>query len=317
MARLCPSAGAVAAPVARGGARQRFEDTDRFARGRIVAALAAGEAVPAASGRSGPSVRSRGSCATGSSSATATRFACLSRAFVNRVLQARRRIRVTFRRFQHPRQGRKHMALDRQSVIRTDFPMSRRGYDRIAVDRHLDEIAQQLDGIERPVSVGATTSAHVQSILDAAEASAARDRAPRMGRRDPRPGRGRPGSRRARVQVQALAAASRSLRERLDGLLTEVEALEGNLAEPGLRTAEAEPAFDPQDTMAFDPIAEDEVAAQTAARPDGVALRPRRAGDRPPHRVAHADAGRRRPPGAPRPPSRPARRRARAPGSSR
>ena len=65
------------------------------------------------------------------------------------------------------------MALDRQSVIRTDFPMSRRGYDRIAVDRHLDEIAQQLDGIERPVSVGATTSAHVQSILDAAEASAA------------------------------------------------------------------------------------------------------------------------------------------------
>ena len=31
---------------ARRGARQRFEDTDRFARGRIVAALAAGEGLP-------------------------------------------------------------------------------------------------------------------------------------------------------------------------------------------------------------------------------------------------------------------------------
>jgi DivIVA domain-containing protein len=156
------------------------------------------------------------------------------------------------------------MALDRQSVIRTDFPMSRRGYDRIAVDRHLDEIAQQLDGIERPVSVGATASAHVQSILDAAEASAveierrAWDDASRVQDEADQ------ALARARVQVQALVAASRSLRERLDGLLTEVEALEGNLAEPGLRTAESEPTFDPQDTMAFDPIAEDEVAAQTA-----------------------------------------------------
>jgi A/G-specific adenine glycosylase len=46
VARLCPSEGVVAAPVARGSARQRFEDTDRFARGRIVAALAAGAALP-------------------------------------------------------------------------------------------------------------------------------------------------------------------------------------------------------------------------------------------------------------------------------
>ncbi len=150
------------------------------------------------------------------------------------------------------------MALDRQSVIRTDFPMSRRGYDRIAVDRHLDEIAQQLDGIERPQSVGATTSAQVQSILDAAEASAAdierrawEDASRVQDDADQALAR-------ARAQVQALAAASRSLRERLDGLLTEVEALEGSLAEPdpGLCTAGGEPSFDPQDTMAFDPILE-------------------------------------------------------------
>jgi A/G-specific adenine glycosylase len=46
VARLCPSEGAVAAPVPRGAPRRRFEDTDRFARGRIVAALAAGDALP-------------------------------------------------------------------------------------------------------------------------------------------------------------------------------------------------------------------------------------------------------------------------------
>ena len=44
----CPSSGqVVVAPRAPKGSRQRFEDTDRFARGRIVAALAGGAALPA------------------------------------------------------------------------------------------------------------------------------------------------------------------------------------------------------------------------------------------------------------------------------
>jgi len=47
-AAWCPSRGAVvAAPRASRGARPRFEDTDRWARGRVVAALAAGEDPPA------------------------------------------------------------------------------------------------------------------------------------------------------------------------------------------------------------------------------------------------------------------------------
>jgi A/G-specific adenine glycosylase len=46
-ARWCPSRGAVAtAPRAAAGARERFEDSDRWARGRVIAALAAGEALP-------------------------------------------------------------------------------------------------------------------------------------------------------------------------------------------------------------------------------------------------------------------------------
>jgi A/G-specific adenine glycosylase len=43
----CPSRGRVADPPPRPGRRERFEDSDRFVRGRIVAALAAGEPLPA------------------------------------------------------------------------------------------------------------------------------------------------------------------------------------------------------------------------------------------------------------------------------
>jgi len=43
----CASRGAVVAPPRRrGGRRERFEDTDRWARGRVVAALAAAEPLP-------------------------------------------------------------------------------------------------------------------------------------------------------------------------------------------------------------------------------------------------------------------------------
>ena len=43
----CPSRGRVPAPPRRPGTRQRFEDSDRYARGRVVAALVAGEPLPA------------------------------------------------------------------------------------------------------------------------------------------------------------------------------------------------------------------------------------------------------------------------------
>ncbi|MDP1849181.1 MAG: A/G-specific adenine glycosylase [Solirubrobacteraceae bacterium] len=47
-AAWCPSRGRVtAAPRAAGATRPRFEETDRWARGRVVAALAAGERLPA------------------------------------------------------------------------------------------------------------------------------------------------------------------------------------------------------------------------------------------------------------------------------
>src|SRR3954451_11501245 len=43
----CPSRGAVAPAPPRGRTRERFQDTDRYARGRVIAAVAAGEGPPA------------------------------------------------------------------------------------------------------------------------------------------------------------------------------------------------------------------------------------------------------------------------------
>jgi DivIVA domain-containing protein len=164
------------------------------------------------------------------------------------------------------------MALDRHSVMRTDFPMSRRGYDRIAVDRHLDEIAREMESLQRP-SVGAQTSMQVQSILDAAEASAAEierrawDDASRVQEATDH------ALARARAQVEALGMASRSLRDRLEGLLAEVESIEGTLDEMGAEPVQM--TFDPQDTMAFDPILEEDVAeAALTESPGPVAIEP-------------------------------------------
>jgi A/G-specific adenine glycosylase len=47
VAAWCASAGAPAPPQRTAAARARFEDTDRYARGRIVAALLDGSALPA------------------------------------------------------------------------------------------------------------------------------------------------------------------------------------------------------------------------------------------------------------------------------
>jgi DivIVA domain-containing protein len=157
------------------------------------------------------------------------------------------------------------MPLDRHSVTRTDFPMSRRGYDRIAVDRHLDDVAQQIDSLQRPSSVGATTSAQVQSILDAAEASAAEierrawDDATRVQEATDE------SLARARAHIGALGEASHVLRQRIEALLVEVESLEGTLGSLVAEPAPEQLGFEPDDTMAFDPILEDEVAEAALA----------------------------------------------------
>jgi DivIVA domain-containing protein len=67
--------------------------------------------------------------------------------------------------------------LDRQSIERRDFPLTRKGYDPAAVDAHLRDLAAALEDLKRQGtsaedSLAAAASSQVQGILKAAEESA-------------------------------------------------------------------------------------------------------------------------------------------------
>jgi len=75
------------------------------------------------------------------------------------------------------------VTLDRQSIERRDFPIGRRGYEPAAVDSHLRSLAAEVDELERSLderggwpisdrSLGSAAGSQVQSILEAAEATA-------------------------------------------------------------------------------------------------------------------------------------------------
>jgi DivIVA domain-containing protein len=73
------------------------------------------------------------------------------------------------------------VALDRQSIMRDDFPSNRRGYDPAAVDAHLDRIATEVEELRRqaatpaappPVPLSAQAGAQVKAIVEAAERGA-------------------------------------------------------------------------------------------------------------------------------------------------
>lgn len=72
------------------------------------------------------------------------------------------------------------MALDRESIQRKDFPVSRRGYDPDAVDIHLRELADEVEQLQsatgrdggRTASIASAASRQVQAIVEAAEEAA-------------------------------------------------------------------------------------------------------------------------------------------------
>jgi hypothetical protein len=70
--------------------------------------------------------------------------------------------------------------IDRQAIERRDFPIARRGYEPAAVDAHLRALAAEIEQLQRELSDGsghaslaASAGSQVQSILAAAEATAA------------------------------------------------------------------------------------------------------------------------------------------------
>jgi hypothetical protein len=113
------------------------------------------------------------------------------------------------------------VALDRQSISRSDFPAARRGYEPRAVDAHLAAIADEVEELRRRAGPGAVlatqTSDQVRTILEAAEASAA-------GIRDAAAAEGR-------GHVERVAEAADALRARIEALEADLGAMFATLRE--------------------------------------------------------------------------------------
>jgi len=166
------------------------------------------------------------------------------------------------------------VALDRSSIQRSDFPTVRRGYEPGAVDAHLRELADEVEGM-RPSAqpVAAAASSQVQRIIEAAETTADQLRTEAGDE--------------AREHVHRVSTAARELLERLGALEEELGTIMGRLREdagrlsaelrslerdvgevaavPGLAvpelTLEPEPEPEPQ----ADTRADDEEAARLVA----------------------------------------------------
>jgi hypothetical protein len=130
--------------------------------------------------------------------------------------------------------------IDRQAIERRDFPISRRGYEPAAVDAHLRALAGEIEQLQRELSedgpqasLATTAGTQVQSILAAAEATAAGlERDALDGARTTREEADRDAAStreeaiaQARAHVAAVAQATAVLLERVGAMDAQVSAL--------------------------------------------------------------------------------------------
>ncbi len=136
------------------------------------------------------------------------------------------------------------MELDRQTIERRDFPIGRRGYDPATVDAHLRALAVQVEELQRKAfaggidaSIASSAGTQVQSILEAAEATAAEiERQALEGARQARADADRDAERTraeavetARAHVAGVAQVAATLLERVGAMDAEVRALVDSL----------------------------------------------------------------------------------------
>jgi hypothetical protein len=129
--------------------------------------------------------------------------------------------------------------LDRQSIERRDFPIGRRGYEPAAVDTHLRTLATEVSELERSLgerngeSLGSAAGSQVQSILEAAETTAAdierqAAEAAATAREEAASDAERTRDEavaRAQAHAQAVGQATAALLERIESMDQEVDAL--------------------------------------------------------------------------------------------
>jgi DivIVA domain-containing protein len=170
------------------------------------------------------------------------------------------------------------VALDRQTIMRDDFPSNRRGYDPAAVDAHLDRIADAVDDMRRqaaaPAPLSAQAGEQVKAIVEAAEhgAQEIRDAAHAEAREHVARVTAAADRLRERIEqmerdITQLVVDLRSGAERLRGDLDELQAGTGELAQ--VRRDAEPPAAEPEPAAAPEPEPEPAPAPAAPAAKNG------------------------------------------------
>jgi DivIVA domain-containing protein len=120
------------------------------------------------------------------------------------------------------------MPIDRDDVLRSDFPIARKGYDPAAVDAHLRRVAKGVDELAKAPppkdTAGAAAGGKVQAIVEAAERSA--EEIERQAREDADATRAS-ASTDAREHVERVSASAAAMRDRIDALESALAELTG------------------------------------------------------------------------------------------
>jgi DivIVA domain-containing protein len=172
------------------------------------------------------------------------------------------------------------VALERTDIVRKDFPVERRGYAPEAVDRHLEQLASQVqelrrggDGSESRRGLASAAGERVQAIVEAAERTAAdieRDAHAEAQRIREQ------ATTEANQQVGDAKAAAKVLRERIEGFQAELGSLFEDMRTGALRLSAGLDSLDEHvavvrgDAPAAQPAAQEGSGEPAAvAEPDG------------------------------------------------
>jgi DivIVA domain-containing protein len=158
------------------------------------------------------------------------------------------------------------VALDRDSIVRRDFPTNRRGYDPAAVDAHLTSLAGEVEALRRRAAEPATLSEQageqVRAIVEAAERGAEEIRAAASAEAAERVAHVTEAAERLRARVEQMetdvSRVMSELRDEARRLADDLEGLRGDAATLGDASAAAEP---PREEAAAEPPREEAVAA--------------------------------------------------------
>jgi len=153
------------------------------------------------------------------------------------------------------------VALDRQSIARRDFPSQRRGYDPVAVDAHLDQVAGEVAALQRraatPLTASEQAAEQVKAIVQAAERGAEEIREAARAEAREHVARAAGAAERLHAKIEELVAGAERLRDELAAARAEAEALGGTAP------AASEPAPGaPEPAARIEPVAPAEPVAR-------------------------------------------------------